>query len=155
MGRSDSHNPVAKEIPFNNKNTDFESKNVQDVLVEIGASASPGFSWGRSGNNSSGTWLLNEGVPSNRSGRIIFVNNPELFAIFVNTRDLATYTISIYEHQGDEINLTLLDTLSVVNSRGAFKLTSINITQGRQLAIQITAGSGQDMVAGVILKGSA
>lgn len=154
MSRRDSFNPVAQEIPFDNTGTDFESDNVQEALTEIGASASPGFSWGRGGNSSTGTWLNNEGVSSNRSGRIVFINNPELFAIFVNSRTLSTYTIGVYEHEGNEINLTLLDTLSITSARGGSKLTSVNITAGRQLAIRIESGSAQDIVAGVVLRGS-
>lgn len=154
MSRRDVFNPVASEIPFDNEGTSFDADNVQAAIEEIGASASPGFSWGRGGTNSSGTWLNNEGVSSNRSGRIVFISNPTLAFIFVNTRTIATYTISIFEHEGDEINLTLLDTLSVTSSRGGFKASIVAVTAGRQLAIQVTAGSGQDMVAGVVLKGS-
>jgi hypothetical protein len=146
---------TAEETPFDNSNTDFLSEDVQSALVEIGASASPGVGFGRSGNNTSGTWLLVDGgVPSNRSGRIIFLSNPILKAIYVNTRNLATYTISVFEHDGDEINLSLIDTLSIVSSRGGFKLVDIPVTLGKQLAIQVTAGSGQDIVAGLILRGS-
>lgn len=145
--------PVASTLPFDNSTNGFNAQDVQAAIEEIGASASPGFSWGRGGNNSTNTWLNNEGVPSNRSGRFIFIANPELAVIFCSNRNISTYTISVYEHEGDEINLTLLDSLSVVAARGAFKTTAIPVTAGRQLAIQITSGSAQDIVAGVILKG--
>lgn len=152
-GRTDN-SQVASSVPFDNSTNDFESEDVQAALEEIGASASPGFSWGRSGNNNSGTWLNNEGVASNRTGRFVFINNPELSFIFVSSRNQSTYTISVYEHEGNSINLTLLDSLTVTSSRGGFKSTSISVTQGRQLAIQVTSGAGQDLVAGVILKGN-
>jgi hypothetical protein len=145
---------IAEETPFDNFSNNFTADNVQKAIEEIGASASPGFSWGRSGNNSSGTWLDNEGVSSNRSGRLVFINNPTLAFIFVNTRNIATYTIAVYEHEGDEVNLTELDTLDITSSRGGFKTSNVTVTPGRQLAVRITSGSGQDMVAGVIIKGN-
>ena len=152
-GRSDN-SQVASSVPFDNNGTDFESEDVQAALEEIGASASPGFSWGRSGNNSSGTWLNNEGVSSNRAGRFVFINNPELAFIFVSSRNVSTYTISIFEHEGNSVNLTLLDTISITSARGGSKVSSVPVTQGRQLALRVTSGSAQDIVAGIVLKGS-
>lgn len=150
----DEFNPVAEEIPFDNENTDFDADNVQAAIEEIGASASPGFSWGRAGNNTSGTWLLNEGVPSNRSGRLVFINNPVLAQIFTASEDLATYTLTVYEHEGDEINLTVIDTLNVTNARGASKVSTVSLTPGRQIAVRITSGSARNIIVGAIIKGT-
>lgn len=150
----DEYNPVAGEIPFDNEGNEFDADNVQAAIEEIGASASPGFSWGRSGNNTSGTWLLNEGVPSNKSGRLVFINSPTLAQIFTASEDLATYTLTIYEHEGDEINLTVIDTLVVTNSRGANKLSNVNLTPGRQIAVRITSGSARNIIVGAIIKGT-
>lgn len=144
---------TAKSTPFNNENSDFASKNVEDAIKEIGASASPGYSWGRGGNASTGTWLNNEGVSSNRSGRFVFIQSPVLAQIFVANRDVATYTVGVYEHEGNEVNLTLIDTISITSARGGTKSSNISVTQGRQLALRVDAGSGQDIVAGVVLKG--
>lgn len=154
MSKRVTASPVASSVPFDNSTNDFQAEDVQAALEEIGASASPGFSWGRGGNSSSGTWLNNEGVQSQRTGRFVFINNPTLAFIFVSNRNIATYTIGVYEHEGDSINLTLLDTLSITSARGGFKASTVSVTPGRQLAIRVEAGAAQDMVAGVILKGS-
>lgn len=154
MSGRDEFSPVAGEIPFDNATNGFAADDVQAAIEEIGASASPGFSWGRSGNSSSGTWLNNETVPSNRSGRFVFISNPSLAVIFVSSENLNTYTISVYEHEGNGVNLTLLDSLSVTAARGAFKTTTVAVTAGRQLAIKVTSGSASNIVAGVILKGN-
>lgn len=144
----------ALETFFDNTGTGFQSDNVQDALTEIGASASPGTSWGSPGNNSTNTWLLNEAVPSNKVGRVIFINNPTISQIFTGSENLDTYDLSVYEHEGNEINLTLLTTVSVTASRAEFFSVNIPATQGRQLACRITSGSAKNIVAGCIVKGS-
>lgn len=154
MSRSRSDNSqVASSVPFDNEGNDFESDNVQEAIQEVGISASPGFSWGRSGNANNGTWLQNDGVPSNRAGRFVFVNQPELFQIFVSNEDIKTFEVSVFEHDGDSINLTLLDTIVITSARGGTKQSSVAVTQGKQLALQITSGSAKNIVAGVIIKG--
>lgn len=151
--RRGSSTQVASSIPFDNTDTEFESDNVQEAIEEIGISASPGFSFGRSGNLSNGTWLLNDGVPSNRTGKFIFLNEPELFQIFVSSENIDTYTITVYEHDGDSINLSVIDTLNVTSARGNSKQTSAILTKGKQIAIRITSGSAKNVVAGLVIKG--
>ena len=46
-----------------------------DPAEQIANSASPGFTYGRSGNLPSSTWLLNDTVPCNQSGRVNYLNN--------------------------------------------------------------------------------
>jgi len=138
---------------FDNTGTDFASSTVQEALIEIGASASPGASWGQGGNISSGTFLANEGVPSNKSGRTIFLSNATIKKLFTSSETLDTYTLQIYQHDGDEINLTLLGSVSVVAARtGSFTL-NISVTTGKQLAIKLSSGSAKNIVVGAILKG--
>lgn len=145
----------AIDTPFDNTGTDFESTNVQDALEEVGVSASPGFSWGRSGNVGANSWLSNEGVPSNTTGRYIFVNDPILFSIFVSNEEISTFTIGVYTHDGAEVNLELKDTLVITSARGGTKITNIPLINGKQLAVRLISGSAKNVVAGVIIKGSA
>lgn len=145
---------VARSVPFDNTGTDFDATNVQEALTEIGASASPGFSWGRSGNASSGTWLQNDSVPSNLSGRTVAFSNPKIRRIFTASEDVATYTLQIYEHEGNSVNLTLLTSFNVTSSRtGDSASIDIPVTSGKQLAVQVSAGSCRNIVVGVILAG--
>jgi hypothetical protein len=157
--RRGSPTQVGKSTFFNNQGSDLTSKNVEDAIKEledtVATSASPGFTWGKQGNASNNTWLENDGVPSNRTGRTTaFVANPEIQRIFTGSRNLDTYDLSVYEHDGNQINLTLLTTVSVVNSRTGNFGVSVTVTNGKQLATRITSGSAKDVVVGVILKGT-
>jgi hypothetical protein len=149
---------VARSTPFDNSTNEFEATNVQDAIEEIGVSASPGFGFGRSGNVTSGTWLLRTGsVPSNKTGVTMGINNPKLKQIDIGNEDISTFDIGIYEHEGNEINLTLLATVSVVSARtGSFTVLDFGeviATQGRQLAVRITAGSAKNLGVDVTLIG--
>ena len=106
------------------------------------------------GNVSSGTWLLNEGVPSNKTGVPLDINNPEIVRITTGSENLDTYTVEIYEHEGDEINLTLLDSISVTASRNGSKTVTTSITAGRQLATKVSAGSGRNLKVFLSVKGN-
>ena len=148
----------AEEENFDPTGTDLVSTKtgpaIRELAQNVGQSASPGFSWGRSGNLSTNTWLQNEGVSSQRAGRAVLFTNPEITRIFVSTEDVDTYTVTIYEHEGDSVNLTVLTTVSAVASRTADSGSiSVAVTSGRQLAARITAGSAKNMVVGVTLAG--
>ena len=119
-----------------------------------GNSASPGFSFGRGGNASNGTWLLRPGgVPSNKTGIPVAILNARIALIIVGCEDLASFDVTIYEHDGDSINLTPLVTESVVNARTAFFVVNTSVTTGKQLAIQITSGSAKNLGVDLQLKG--
>lgn len=153
-GRHDN-SQVASSVPFDNTGTDFEADNVQDALTEVGASASPGFNFGRSGNISSNTWLQTTGgVPSNRAGITVALTTAEVKEIFVANQDISTFNIEVYEHEGDEINLTLLGTVSVVSARSASFTVSYTVTSGRQLAVKLSTGSAKNLNVGLQLSGS-
>ena len=150
---------TAQNIPYDNTDSGILATDVKQGIDEladsISTSASPGFSWGRSGNVSGGTWLLNESVSSNKSGRSVTFNNAEIVRIFSSTENLNTYTLEIYEHEGDSINLTLLTTLSVSSSRtGDSGTITIPVTTNRQLAIKLSSGSAKNIVVGANLSGS-
>jgi len=160
--KRDDFTPHASQVPFdkdNDPSCEFVSEIVQDVIEELcnrlAISANPGFTWGKSGKVTNNTWLLNDTVPSNKAGRTVTLTGGELTRILTASEDADTYDISIYEHEGDEINLTLLETKTVTASRtGDFVVTGINITQGRQLAARVTSGSAKNLVIGVFLSGS-
>lgn len=127
---------------------------IRELSTNLSQSASPGFSWGKSGTVNTNSWLLNEGVPSNTSGRVVTFSNAKIERIYSATQNLDSYTISIYEHEGDEINLTLLTTLVVSSSRkGDSGAISVNVTMDRQIGIKITSGSAKNMIVGMILSG--
>ena len=158
MAGRDEFKQVAEETYFDPDNCDkIDSEDTQgaieDLCEALQDSASPGFTWGRSGNSSTNTWLLNDTVPSNRAGRTVMLAGVKIANVFVATENLNTYTVSIYEHEGDGINLTFLTSISVVSARSAQITVDVPITQNRQLAARITAGSCKNIVAGLVIKG--
>jgi len=125
-------------------------------------SASAGYIYGRTSNSSggptnavtSGDWLKTPSQNfSNISGLTFGLSNGKILGIFANTRDLDTYDFTIFQHDGDEVNLTALVTLSVVATRmKVFTLADIQAANGgsdvligspKQLAVRITDGSAQ------------
>ena len=120
----------------------------------VSDNASPGFTFGKSGNVPSNTWLLNDTVPSNKSGRAIYLYNPSLEAVYIRVEIAATFDIEIYEHDGT--TYTLKHTINVVASRALDTiLTSpVTLTQGKELAVKITNGSAKNPVVGCQLRGT-
>lgn len=147
--------PVAEDVDFDNTGTNFNSDNVQDALVEIGASASPGFNFGRSANVGANTWLqITGGVPSNRAGITVALTSAEIREIYVANEDISTFDITVYEHEGNEVNLTTLTTVSVSSTRSASFAVNVAVTTGRQLAVRLTSGSAKNLNVGLQLSGS-
>ena len=126
----------------------------KDLTNLIATSASPGFTWGKSGNVSANTWLLNESVPSDKAGRLNFLYNAYIDTVFVSNELPNTFNLQIYEHDGT--TYTLLTTVSLVALRAkSFALgTSITVTKDKELAVKLVAGSGKNVVCGLLIKGS-
>lgn len=145
---------VARSIFFDNSTNGFTSDNVQEAIEEIGASASPGFSFGRSSTTGAGTWLLRVGsIPSNKTGIPLGIGSPVITNIQVGNENISTFDIEIYEHEGNEVNLTLLTTVSIVSARTGIFSVSVAATSGRQLAAKVSSGTGKNIGVDIILKG--
>lgn len=150
---------VARSLFFDDSNTTYNATTVQEALeaqnAAVGVSASPGFSFGRSANVGLNTWLVVTGsVPSNKAGITVALANPEITQIFVGNEDISTFDITVYEHEGDEVNLTSLGTVSVVAMRSDTFDVSFSVTSGRQLAVRVTSGSAKNLNVGLQLKGN-
>jgi len=117
-------------------------------------SASPGFTWGRQGDVVANTWLLNDGVPSNKAGRTMALTGPQVVRVFVASENEDTYEIEVFEHEGDEVNLTSLGTVSIVAVRRDSFTVAFNGTEDRQLAIKLITGTARNIVVGTQLKGT-
>ena len=161
MSRRDEYDPVAFSIPFDPDNSPecgLTKENVQEIIEELclktQTSASPGFSFGRSGNLASNTWLQNETVASNRSGRWVYINNAVITHIYVANEDIDTFDVSVYYHEGDEVNLTFVGSVTLTAARGGDFVTSFAVPTGKQLAVRITNGSAKNAVVGLELNGS-
>ena len=153
--------PVAKATPFDNSTNGFTSTDVQAAIEELKNnatnSASPGFTYGRSGNLPSSTWLLDDTVPSNISGRINYLNNCIITHIFVANQDPNIITIGVYTHDGDGVNMTLIGTVTTLAQRTNTFTTSISVPLNKQVAVRVeptSASSGKNMDVGLQLKGN-
>ena len=94
-------------------------------------------------------WLLNEEVPSNKTGRLIYLFNAQIQSIAVSSESVGTFELEIWEH--DKTNFNLLYTLSVVADTGAsvdLTATPINLTTGFEMAAKINnSGTAKNPVA--------
>lgn len=147
----------ASNVTFNNSSNGFSSDNVQGAIEESGASASPGFSFGRSGSVSAGTWLRRPGnVPSNRAGVTIPIDNPIVSELSCSNRNIDTYTLEIWEHEGNLTNDVLLGTITVTSARGGTFSVNFPTTKGKQLAVRLASGGGsvRDLGADIVIKGN-
>lgn len=119
-------------------------------------SASPGFTWGRSGNCPPGTYLLNDTVPSNISGRPIFLYNALLLYVYVTNKLSTTYTLDIEMH--NKVTYTNCASVTVTsNYAGLFRIDpGFSLTRGWELAAKVSensANSPQNIDAGILMTG--
>lgn len=127
---------------------------IDEIANTVSTSASPGFSFGRASNVNTGTWLQCETVPSNKAGRFVYISNAVVEKIFISSETVSTFDVSVYHHDGDEINLTLISTSSVVSARGGVFTVGVSVPQNKQLALRVTSGSARNMVCGLELSGT-
>jgi len=150
--------PVAESIPFDNDSNGFTSDEVQGAIEEldnlVNTSASPGFGYGKSGNVASNAYLLCEGVPSNISGRYVYINNAIVTRIFISVQNSATFDIEAFSHDGNGLNLTSLGIVSIVASTGGETSVNWPVATGKQIAVRIINGSCKNAVGGLELQGT-
>jgi hypothetical protein len=151
--------PVAKSIPFDNSSNGFVSSDTQGAIEEINnsvaTSASPGFTWGRSGTTNGGTYLQNESVPSNTSGRTVFLNNAVIKKVFIANQDATVLIIEVMSHDGDGLGMTLLGTVTTTAQRTSFFDVNFAVAINKQLAVRLknTSNAAKNIVVGVLIKG--
>lgn len=151
---------VARSIFYDDQNIPTNlGDTVQEALDNLYQTtqvvASPGFVFGYGGNAPNNTWFNNEEVPSNKVGVPVRFSSASIQEINIGVEDLTNMDVSVYEHDGDEIALTLLTTVSIVVGDGRTKTHSVNVpvSTGRQLAIRITSGSSKNPKVTLLIKG--
>lgn len=153
-----SYTDVAKSIPFDNATNGFVSTDAQAAIEELknAETANDGisFTWGRSGNvNGNNTWLLNDTVPSNLTGRTVLLYNASLISFFAASESADTYTLTLWEHDG--VTYTSKATVSVVAARTKEVFFSgVTFTKGKELGVQVSAGSAKNVVCGIVMRGT-
>jgi hypothetical protein len=128
---------------------------IEELINQLTAvSASPGFTWGDSGNINSGTFLLNDTVPSNQAGRMVPLKSGEITKIFVANQDANTFTIEILKRTGPG-TFSSLTTVSVVAARTKVETKSgVSVAENDELVCKVSAGSCKNPVVGVIIRGT-
>lgn len=151
---------VARSVPFDNSTNGFASTDVQSAIEEIidpassGGSATPAFTFGRSGNVNGNTYLLNEAVPSNIAGHTVKLTGAIIKTVTLANENVNTFDVSFYHHDGNETALTLLGTVSCVAARTAVFNVNIALTTGRQLAAKVSLGTAKNLLVDLIVKGT-
>lgn len=126
---------------------------IRELAAGGGTGASPGFSFGRSGNVTSGSYLNNESVPSNVTGRPVDLDSSKITQISVSNELSNTFEIVIEEHDGT--TYTELCTISLTAQRTKKQIYSVNVTSGKELAAKVKSGSCKNPVVTVYVKGDA
>lgn len=149
--------PVAKSTPFDNTTNGFTATDVQAAIEEVKSSASPGFSFGRSGSVNAGTYLQCETVPSNVSGRWVYINSAYVTRVFTTNEETTTYKLEVLYHDGNESGLTSLGTVTVTAAKGNYFSVNWLVPTNKQLAIRLATDSPnsvKNIVCGLELSGS-
>ena len=119
-----------------------------------GTAASPGFTYGRAGDFSAGTYFqVIATVPSNTAGNIVpfdgvitraFITNEatNTFSIQIQTRDNGTFT-----NIGAALALTAA-------RKTEFTSLSISVSNGDELVVMCSSGSGRNGQVGIIIEQS-
>jgi hypothetical protein len=149
---------VARSLPFDNETNGFVSTDVQAAIEEIsvtgGVSASPGFTWGGSGTITKGSYLQNDTVPSNVSGRMVPLVSGILNKIFVACEIAATFKVNVMRRSGS--SFTTIATVSMVNQRVDVFNVSVAVALNDELAMRIdptSTDNPRNVVVGVVIKG--
>jgi len=135
---------------------------IRELADNAAVSASPGFSFGREGNVTVNTWLNRPGgVSSNNSGINFGLLNGSLDVISVGTQNPNTYDVTVYQHDGNGLNLVTIATVSITASRkevfvkddGDFTETNAPV-KNKHFAIRITSGSCRNVGVDLQLSGT-
>lgn len=152
---------VARTVFFDNSTNGFVADEVQSAIEEVNnkiqTSASPGFSYGRTGVCSGGTYMQCETVPSNVSGRWVYIVGATVTYVYVTNENTLTYSITASYHDGNGVGETVLGTVTVTAAKGAAIPVSWSVPTNKQIAVKVadtSVGSPKNIVVGLQLTGS-
>lgn len=127
---------------------------VLEFVPNATVSASPGFTWGRSGQTNAGTYLQNDTVPSNQTGRIVPISTAEISKVFVANEASNTFSINVLKRIGVG-SFTTLATISLVAQRVKTQsFTGVSVALGDEIAVQVASGSCKNPVVGIVILGT-
>lgn len=123
-----------------------------DVAGALAASSSPGFTWGRSGLAiPSGTFLLNDTVPSSATGRTVPLTG-NITRVFVANGASNTFTVDILKRTGPG-TFSSLTTIALVAQRvKSVSALLVAVAADDEIAVKILSGTCDNVVVGVIIQ---
>ena len=117
-----------------------------------GTSAAPGFQYGRAGDIAAPAYLqIVATVPSNVSG-ILVPQNGFLTSIWSTNEAANTYTLQARRRVGAGFVDITGASLSLVADRVEETSILVAVLKGWEVALQMTAGSGRNIQAGIIFE---
>lgn len=119
--------------------------------------ASPGFVYGAVNQKSGPFWLTSEGIPSNVVGVPVLFGNGRIIQAAVGTEEEADYTVGIFQHEGNELNLMELGQFDIVSGgdKRVFLDFDIDYTSPNpQIACRLLSGTTKNLKVSLVLKGS-
>ncbi len=122
--------------------------------TNIGSSASPGFTFGRSGAVPNNTWLMADSVPSNLAGRVNPLIGGSVKKVFIANANASVVTLEVYYHNGNSVGLTLLGSVTTGSVRTSIFDVDFAVPENVQLAIKAASSGGNNLVAGLQMQGS-
>lgn len=122
------------------------------IDFSVSASASPGFSWGRSGAIPTNTYLLNDSVPSNVTGRVVPLTTGTIKKAVIACGTSSTFDVKIQRRSG--ASFVDLATVSVSAARTKVQTLSVSVSSGDELAILVSSGSTDNLVVSLIMVGT-
>ena len=131
---------------------------IEETIIQVFTNTSKPPHWfTKIGNASSGTYLENGNIPSNVVGLPFGLNNGALTKVWIGKEDPSDVDVGIYTHDGDEINLTLIHTVSMLIADGrtkSFDVSGVSIPKDKQIALKITSGTAKNIKSYIITSGT-
>lgn len=153
--------PIARSIPYDDQllptglGSDLQTA-IDALYNRAVTSASPGYSFGRSGNLSGGAYLLCETVNSNISGRWVYLNNATVQYVYASNELTTTWKLEVLHHLGSEASLTSLGTVTIVG-KGAAIAVLWSVPVNTQITVRVaedTPNNPKNVVCGLELSGT-
>lgn len=131
---------------------------IEEIVRQVTATTSqPQQFYTKEGNSTANTWLENGSINSNIVGVPFGLFNGTLLKVWVGKEITSNCNVGIYTHDGDEINLSLIHTVSMVVGDGrtkSFDVTGVSIPKDKQIAARITSGSAKNIKVYLITNGT-
>jgi len=124
------------------------------VRQRSGISASPGFTWGRSGNVPDGGYLLHQSVPSNISGIPVPLTSGVITTIFFEQEIATTFDLVIFRKPSMAVVFQRTFTASSFEVYVIPTASRPFISSSDRLGMKIVNGSVKNIVAGLLAVGS-